>query len=176
MKRIYLLLFLSLFLSGCQNLFKGDYRGSFGKIDVENPLVIDGGNIEADNAMMISKGYQKLGWSSVFLAGETRPWRFNSYSAIRDEATAYAKEIKADAVVVYFVDVGVRTARGSITTPTQITSHYTTSGNVYNANSSYSGSYRGSGTITTNAMETSYYSYGAVDKVASATFWIKNSK
>lgn len=175
--RLYLnVLLCSVFvfaLVGCQNLFKSEYRGTYGKTENISPLVVDGSNdIKADNAMMRMKGFKKLGWSQVYMPGETRPWRFNSYSSIRSEALDFAKEIKADAVVVYFVDVGSRSMLTSVTVPKQTTSYVQTSGNVYSPNSSYVGSYSGGSTVTTNTYERDYYTTSVVDKIAGATFWV----
>jgi hypothetical protein len=160
MKKIglFLIIFLTIFLSGCASGYKQFYKPADG-IDQSaipqmryaefngNPIVNKGSFKDLDEIINLyaKKGYTIIG-SSIFNSGQ---------SESEDNAIKQAIAVQADLVVILEpVYSGSVTTSMPITTPTTSTSYSTGSATAYGANGPIS--VYGSSTTTTYGSQTTY--------------------
>ena len=164
MKRIFALLIIAIFLSGCQNLYEDSYIGKTGPKTGKPPELIDGGDPKADHDTLMKKGYKPLGYSMILSS--------KSFSRMRDDALEQAEKVNADLVMFYAEITGRETYNMPMSLPKVTTVNTTASGNIYNNSSRNIGSYSGTSSSNIWGTETVYIPQTRNYSKSLTTYWI----
>lgn len=125
------------------------------------PKVISGNNPDEDYKKMIEDGFAMIGYSS-FTAG----------GIDQNDAVKFARDLKADIVIIYSKFLNTVSGSMPISTPTTQTTYSTANATAYGSNGTYANAY-GSGTSTTYGNQTNYVPFSVNRYNHGAQYWIK---
>lgn len=170
MKKLIILSLFLCFILGCNNYtkFYTDYTGDadisaspFVVMPTDEPVLIQGQNVDDDMKRMLENGYLLLGVSS-----------FNAGAVNQRGAIEQAKLVNADTVIVYSGYSNTVSGSLPLTTPNTQTSTGFHSGSIYGSGGGYA-NYSGTSYTTTYGSQTTYIPYAVRRYDYYASYWVK---